>query len=139
MSDRSSFRRTLPAAVGVAALAWAGLVPAQQAWPAKPVRIIVTFTQGGGADTTARLVGEELADTWKQQVVVENQPWNLLRDFQPLGAPSLAYSPRRQVSRMCPNRSRVSICTSFGGMFTLGNLSFHQNGRVASMMARLFV
>ncbi len=44
-----------------------------QAWPAKPVKIIVTFTTGGAADLTARILGEKLADTWKQQVVVENR------------------------------------------------------------------
>ncbi len=44
-----------------------------QAWPSKPVKIIVTFTTGGAADLTARILGEKLADTWKQQVVVENR------------------------------------------------------------------
>lgn len=44
-----------------------------QAYPAKPVRIVVTFTSGGAADFTARLVGDKLSDLWKQQVVVENR------------------------------------------------------------------
>jgi tripartite-type tricarboxylate transporter receptor subunit TctC len=38
------------------------------------VKLIVTFTPGGGADTTARVFGERLTDLWKQQVVVENRP-----------------------------------------------------------------
>ncbi len=46
---------------------------AAQAWPAKPVRFIVTFTAGGAADLTARILGEKLAETWKQQVIVENR------------------------------------------------------------------
>ena len=45
----------------------------QGAWPAKPVRVIVTFTAGGAADLTARVVGEKLTDIWKQQVIVENR------------------------------------------------------------------
>jgi tripartite-type tricarboxylate transporter receptor subunit TctC len=46
---------------------------AQGPYPAKPVRIVVTFTSGGAADFTARLVGDKLSDLWKQQVVVENR------------------------------------------------------------------
>ncbi len=44
-----------------------------QGWPAKPVKIIVTFTTGGAADLTARILAEKLTDTWKQQVIVENR------------------------------------------------------------------
>ena len=51
----------------------AGSALAQGNWPTKPVRVVVTFTQGGSADLTARLVGEKLAEVWKQQVVVENR------------------------------------------------------------------
>lgn len=61
--------RTLAAAVGVFAAAQA----CAQAYPAKPVRVIVTFTVGGAADLTARLVGERLGELWKQQAVVENR------------------------------------------------------------------
>jgi len=50
-----------------------GTVLAQGAWPNKPVRVIVTFTAGGAADFTARLVGEKLSELWKQQVVIENR------------------------------------------------------------------
>jgi tripartite-type tricarboxylate transporter receptor subunit TctC len=44
-----------------------------QDWPAKPVRFVVTFTQGGAADLTARILADRLAGEWKQQVVVENR------------------------------------------------------------------
>ena len=49
------------------------VVHAQSAWPTKPVRVIVTFTAGGAADFTARLIGEKLSDLWKQQVLIENR------------------------------------------------------------------
>jgi tripartite-type tricarboxylate transporter receptor subunit TctC len=45
-----------------------------QDYPSRPVRLIVTFTPGGGADTTARIFAERLSDLWKQQVFVENRP-----------------------------------------------------------------
>lgn len=44
-----------------------------QAYPTKPVRFIVPFTPGGGADTTSRLIGPRLGDRLGQQVVVENR------------------------------------------------------------------
>jgi tripartite-type tricarboxylate transporter receptor subunit TctC len=46
---------------------------AQGTFPAKPVRFVVTFTSGGAADVSARIVAERLSALWKQQVVVENR------------------------------------------------------------------
>ena len=45
-----------------------------QDYPARPVRIIVTFTVGGAADATARIFADKLAALWGQGVVVENRP-----------------------------------------------------------------
>ena len=44
-----------------------------QAWPAKPVRIVVAFPPGGLTDIVARFVGDQLSKAWNQQVVVENR------------------------------------------------------------------
>ena len=53
---------------------FAGTVPAQDAWPNKPVRMIVPFAPGGGIDIVGRTLGQKLAERWKQGVVIENRP-----------------------------------------------------------------
>ena len=55
------------------ALASAGSVFAQ-AWPARPIKLIVGFAPGGVADVTARVVAQALADELGQPVVVDNRP-----------------------------------------------------------------
>jgi tripartite-type tricarboxylate transporter receptor subunit TctC len=62
------------------ALTFAALAPAvlsgaarAQAWPNRPVRVIVPFPPGGGGDTIARIVGAKLTEIWGQQIIVENK------------------------------------------------------------------
>ncbi|MFM9882268.1 MAG: Bug family tripartite tricarboxylate transporter substrate binding protein, partial [Burkholderiales bacterium] len=45
-----------------------------QAWPSKPVRIVVAYPAGGGIDVMGRQLAEKLAATWGQPVIVENRP-----------------------------------------------------------------
>jgi len=45
-----------------------------QAWPGKPIRLIVPFPAGGGVDYIGRIVGKGLADRLGQQVVIDNRP-----------------------------------------------------------------
>jgi tripartite-type tricarboxylate transporter receptor subunit TctC len=47
---------------------------AQEAWPAKPIRIVVPFTPGTGADILARTLGQRMGDDWKVGVVTDNRP-----------------------------------------------------------------
>jgi len=45
-----------------------------QAYPAKPVRILVGFAPGGGTDIMARAVGAKMTESVKQQFIIENRP-----------------------------------------------------------------
>lgn len=60
-------------AVAVAALGVMSPVAMAQNWPDKPIRIIVPYAGGQGADVLARVMADELARTLKQPIVVENK------------------------------------------------------------------
>ena len=57
---------------GVAVLAISGAA-AQDAYPTKPIKLIVPLAAGGGIDFTARTTAQKLSEVLGQQVVVENQ------------------------------------------------------------------
>ena len=46
---------------------------ADETWPSKPIRILVGFAAGGAPDALARVIGDRLAQTWNQSVIVENR------------------------------------------------------------------
>lgn len=58
-------------AVSLAALPVAGTA---QAYPSKPIRIVVPFPAGGGVDLLARVVGQKVSESIKQPVIVDNKP-----------------------------------------------------------------
>jgi tripartite-type tricarboxylate transporter receptor subunit TctC len=44
------------------------------AYPARPIRVVIGFSAGSTVDVSARVIGQKLNETWKQQVVAENRP-----------------------------------------------------------------
>ena len=94
---KTLFHATRRAAIG--ALASAALLAAApasfaQAWPAKPVRILIGAPPGGTADIVARLLADGLQKEWGQPVIVEAKPGAAgmiaMQDF--LGQPADGYN-----------------------------------------------
>ena len=67
-------RRLLRLAAGAAALPISSRIVRAQAYPTRPVRLIVGFPAGGSGDILARLMGRWLSERLGQQFIIENRP-----------------------------------------------------------------
>jgi tripartite-type tricarboxylate transporter receptor subunit TctC len=67
-------RKFLHLAAGAAALPVVSRIASAQAYPTRPVRIIVGFPAGGGADIVARLIGQWLSERLGPPFIIENRP-----------------------------------------------------------------
>lgn len=76
MSHRVTRRNLLAVTAGglAAATVPLGGASANDAWPSKPIRVIMPFGAGGSMDTLSRLLAPIVSETLGQQVVVENRP-----------------------------------------------------------------
>lgn len=82
-------RQLVLSATGAVALGASTLAQAQ-AWPSKPIKLVVPYPPGGSSDIIARAISQTLADALKQPVIVENKPGangNLGADFVAKSAP----------------------------------------------------
>src|SRR5262245_12154315 len=43
-------------------------------YPSRPIRVVIGFSAGSTVDVSARVIGQKLNETWKQQVIAENRP-----------------------------------------------------------------
>src|SRR5262245_5959180 len=65
-------RRFLQLAASVAVLPAVSRIAGAQAYPTRPVRLLVGFAPGGPNDIVARLMGERLSAVWSKPVVIDN-------------------------------------------------------------------
>jgi tripartite-type tricarboxylate transporter receptor subunit TctC len=72
--ERPHRRQLLKLAASAAALPAMSWIARAQAFPSRPVRIVVGFAAGGGVDITARLIGQWLSERLGRQFIIENRP-----------------------------------------------------------------
>jgi len=70
----SNFRRLAALACAALLLPAVASTASAQAWPNRPIRLIVPYPAGGGTDFFARTVGGKLGELLGQQIVIENKP-----------------------------------------------------------------
>ncbi|SDP35576.1 Tripartite-type tricarboxylate transporter, receptor component TctC [Rhodoferax sp. OV413] len=83
-------RRSVLLASGALATVGMPSLSQAQAWPSKPIKLIVPYPPGGSSDIIARAISQPLAEALKQSVIVENKPGangNLGADFVAKSAP----------------------------------------------------
>ena len=68
------FRLTMAAAIALAIYASAATASLAQQWPTHPVRFVLPYGPGSGADTGARLIADKLQQKWGQPVIVDGKP-----------------------------------------------------------------
>jgi tripartite-type tricarboxylate transporter receptor subunit TctC len=125
-------RSWIAATLGVLVCIAAASVPAQQPWPARPIRVIVPFPAGGQLDVVVRTVAERVSPALGQPIIVEthtgadgNIAAELVAKSAPDGYTWLATSvPFATQTSLQPQKLRYDPLRDFTPVANLGTASF---------------
>jgi tripartite-type tricarboxylate transporter receptor subunit TctC len=90
-------------AIALAVAAWPAL--AEEPWPARPVKLVVPSSPGGGTDFFARILAQALGDAMKQQFIVDNRPGASGN----VGAQVVASAPRDGYTFLIASNASIAI------------------------------
>ncbi|UUC93835.1 tripartite tricarboxylate transporter substrate binding protein [Comamonas sp. C11] len=109
-TDRRSFIQGLAgvSAAGMLGAAWQVRAAQTQAWPARPIKLVVTFPPGGSSDIVARVLAPALAEKLGQSVVIDNKPGA----GSSIGAQIVAHSANDGYTLLVSNSAALSIAPS---------------------------
>lgn len=82
-------RREFTLSAGAAALYAASPLARAQAWPSKPIKLVLSQPPGSGPDAMARMITDKLAKMWNEPIIVDNKPGGQ----NAIGAQAAARSP----------------------------------------------
>jgi tripartite-type tricarboxylate transporter receptor subunit TctC len=77
MRHQNGCGKTVPALLALCAIHAVPLAYAADrapGYPSKPIRIVIGFTAGSTVDVSARVIGQKITESWKQQVIADNRP-----------------------------------------------------------------
>ena len=113
------------------AIVTAAVAATPDPFPARPIRIVIGFTPGGMPDITARLIGAKLAESWNQQVVVDNRPGaggvagaRIVAESNPDGYTLLSVSAAHVVSPTVHARMPYDTARDFAGITTTASACY---------------
>src|SRR5215831_18971405 len=131
--QRPHRRQFLQLAAGAAALPLISRVASAQAYPARPVRMVVGFAPGGGADIIARLIGQWLSERLGQPFSAESRPGNVtnLATEAVVRAPADGYTLLLATS---PNATNATLYPNLNFNFIRDITPIASIGRIASIM-----
>jgi len=113
-------------------------------YPAKPIRILIGFTPGGGPDITARHISQKLSEVWKQQVVVEHRPGaggtiaaGMVARAAPDGYTLLSVSASHAIAPAIYSKLPYDTLTDLSGITQTGSSKYVLVGAPAAGMGSL--
>lgn len=122
--------RRLLLALAISAAAFADAAPAlAQAWPSKPIKVVVPLTPGSATDVMARILFDEMSRQVGQPIVIENRPgagnsigMNAVAKADPDGYTILANSSSHTVSPAVRATMPLDTANDLSAIIPLGNM-----------------